>query len=281
MGTNPSEETIIRVFRGDNADQFEAYIQFFDDEGLPLNTKGFSQQNSVVTSDGFPEDRQTLDLDSFWYYEGENVHRIECHSDLKEICLSPKLRPKVGTIEFLDERRKDLIKRGRFSFIEEADIVTQYDISEFFSKMNWVKPDCPNRKPKLDLFSATEFPILIESHFKDQNYSASIRFFDFVSNSLNLSDYETVRECKLDDCMERWTTIDLPRFLKEKWSEVHVVEARSDLTAIDRFKHIKGNIDYLIYCKASNYKKLPEYLYKRIQTRKLDDFLKDIQVGLG
>ena len=280
MGTNSQDETIIRVFRGDNADQFEAYIQFYDDEGLPLNTKGLSQQNTVNV-DGFSEDRCTLDLDSFWYYEWENVHRIECHSDLKEICLSPKLRPKVGTIEFLDERRKDLIKRGRFYFIEDADVVTQYDISEFFEKMNWPKPDLPKRQPKLDLFSALEFPILIESHFKDQNYSSSIRFFDSVSNHLDLSKYQTVKECKLNDCFERWTTIDLPRVLKEKWSEVHVVEARSDLTAIDRFKHIKGNIDYLIYCKASNYKKLPEYLYKRIQTRKLDEFLKDIQVGLG
>ena len=111
----------------------------------------------------------------------------------------------------------------------------------------------------------------------ENSYTSSVRFFDANGNLMNLTPFESIHETEDEISYEKWSCVDLSRFLKECWSKVNVVECRSDLTAFDYFKTVKGNIDYLIYCKANNYKKLPEYLYKRIQTRKLDQFLEDIQ----
>lgn len=270
------QDPVVRVFRGNDNDQFEAYIHFYDETGLPLSTKLLCQQKSD-SSEEFTEDKYVLDLDAFHFYEWGNVGRIECHSDIKEICLSDNLRPKVGTIEFLNERRKDFIKRGRFTFIDEEDVVTQYDISDFFKKMLWEKPVHPIRNPELNLFDLVEFPVKVVSHFQDRNFESTVRFFDSLGNEMNLEAYSKEKDFEYGESYEEWTVIDLASFLKEMWGEVSVVESRSDLTALDRFRHVKGNIDYLIYCRANNYKKLPEYLYKRIQTRRLDDFLQDIR----
>lgn len=276
MEASELKDNVIRIFRGNDTEQFESYIQFYDINGVLLNTKQFCQQTSVAKED-YSEDRYLLDLTPFWFFEWSNVSRIECHSDIKEICLSPNLRPKVGTIEFLDERRKDLIKRGKFSFIDEGDVVTQYDISEFFQKMNWEEPSIPKRKVDFGLGDPFKFPIHIEAHFMENSYSSSVRFFDANGILMNLKPYISLSESEDEVSYEKWTCVDLTRFLKECWPKVGVVECRSDLTAFDYFKTVKGNIDYLIYCKANNYKKLPEYLYKRIQTRKLDLFLADIK----
>ena len=278
MTSSETNEPVVRIFRGNDDDQFESYIQFYDNQGILLSTKQLCKQVSAST-DEYSEDRMVLDLDSFWFYEWESVARIEVHSDIKDICLSSKLQPKVGTIEFIDERRKDFIKRGRFSFIDEEDIVTQYDISEFFTKMCWGKPELAPRKAELDITDFKAFPVHIDTHFRDQNYDASIRFFDSAGNLLDLSGLTEVREFETKDLYEEWTVVDLAEFLGKLWAKVAVVECRSDLTSIDRFKHVKGNIDFLIYCRANNYKKLPEYLYKRIQTRKLDNFLEDIKTA--
>ena len=143
--------------------------------------------------------------------------------------------------------------------------------------MNWKKPDVPERKPCFSLNDPMNFPVLIEAHFKDKSYTSSARFFDMNGNPIPLEAYQSEKETEDEISYEKWTVIDLPRFLKECWTKVHVVESRSDLTAVDYFKEVKGNIDYLIYCKANNYKKLPEYLYKRIQTRRLEQFLEDIK----
>lgn len=270
------QEPVVRIFRGNDSDQFEAYVQFFDEEGYPLSTKHLCSQESD-SQEEFTEDRYVLDLESFYFYEWENVGRIECHSDIKDICLSEKLRPKVGTIEFLDERRRDFIKRGRFSFIDDDDVITQYDIKQFFDRMEWVKPEFKKRKCKFDLMDFGAFPVKIESHFQDRSFDATVRFFDAVGNQIEVEQYCNSKEFEDEQCFEDWTVIELGRFLKDQWANVAVVECRSDLSAIDRFRHVKGNIDYLIYCRANNYKKLPEYLYKRIQTRKLDEFLTDIK----
>ena len=270
----------VRVFRGNDEDQFEAYIHFFDNEGHMLTTKHLCTQKSESHPE-YTEDSQILDLDAFYFYEWSNVGRVECHSDIKEICLSPKLRPKIGTIEFLDERKKDLVKRGKTSYVDEDENITQYDISQFFSMMEWAKPPVPIRDVRFNLFDTTQFPVEIESTFGEKTFTSSVRFFDNLGNQLDVSPYLTEREVDGEHLYEIWRTIDLAAFLKKMWLKVSVIECRSDLSSLDRFRYVKGNIDYLIYCKANNYKKLPEYLYKRVQTRKLELFLKDVKTGIG
>lgn len=269
----------VRVFRGNDEDQFESYIHFFDTDGHMLVTKHLVTQKSISHPD-YTEDCQVLDLEAFYFYEWSNVGRVECHSDIKEICLSPKLRPKIGTIEFLDERKKDLIKRGKFSYIDEEENITQYDISQFFQMMEWSKPPVPQRQVGFNLFDTVQFPVDIQSNFGDRSYTSTVRFFDALGNVLDFTPFLTEREVEDEQFYEVWRTIDLAAFLKKYWAKVSTIECRSDLSSLDRFRSVKGNIDYLIYCKANNYKKLPEYLYKRVQTRKLELFLKDVKSGM-
>ncbi len=272
-------EVKVWVFRGSDEDQFESYVHFFDTNGNKLTTKHLCIQKSE-SHEEYTEDSQVLDLAAFYFYEWGNVGRVECHSDLKDICLSPKLRPKIGTIEFLDERKKDLVKRGRYSMIDEEDEVTQYDISNFFSMMSWDVPAMPVRNVDYQLFDKVNFPVSIQSSFGDREFSATVRFYDAQGNEMDLKPFRTHKDYETEHVFEEWQTINLPEFLKKMWMKVAVIECRADLSSLDRFRYVKGDIDYLIYCKANNYKKLPEYLYKRIQTKKLDQFLKDLMVGI-
>ncbi|MCO4782244.1 MAG: hypothetical protein KC646_07925 [Candidatus Cloacimonetes bacterium] len=279
MSESEQNDVAVRIFRGCDEEQFESYVQFFDSKGLILSQKSLCSPLSTSTDD-YSEDRQLLDLDAFYFYEWDSLSRVECHSDIKEICLSAALRPKIGTIEFIDEKRKALISRGKYSFIDEDDDITEYDISRFFDMMKWRKPETGHRKQTYDLFDLKRFPVKIESHYREKSFEASVRFFDAVGNVMDLSEYITLEEYEDDELFEECSVINLAPFLKDCWDKVSAVEAKSDLTCIDRFKHVKGNIDYLIYCRSNNYKKLPEYLYKRIQTKKLDQFLADIKVGM-
>jgi hypothetical protein len=273
-------DVVVRMFRGNDTEQFESYVQFYDANGFVLATKHLSRQETEP-EDEFSNDMHYMDLNSFYFYEWDQVGRIECHSDVKEICLASKIRPKIGTVEFLDERRKDMIKRGRYTFVDEGDVAAQYDISEFFDTMGWTRPEIRTRRVKMNLFDPIHFPVHVESTFVNgETYTASVRFFDQVGNLMDLGAYSKQLEHEDDLVFEEWTVIDLPSFLKDCWNQVSTVESRSDLSAIDRLKYVKGNIDYLIYCKANNYKKLPEYLYKRIQTKKLEAFLQDIRIGI-
>lgn len=279
MDSDGEREAVVRTFFGNDREQFESFVQFYDAVGLVLTTKHLCTQGTKH-EDEYTRDYHILDLESFCFYEWENVGRIECHSDHREICLSKKLRPKTGTIEFIDERRRGLIKRGKYTFVEEDDIVARYDIADFFNMMCWEKPTEIFRQPNFSLFDPQAFPVTIHSSFHGKTFSSSVRFFDAIGNHLDLTKYISVHTHQNDILHEEWTVIDLPVFLKNCWSKVAVVESRSDLTALDRFKYVKGNVDYLIYCKANNFKKLPEYLYKRIKTRKLSNFLQDIKIGI-
>jgi hypothetical protein len=279
MSSDGEREAVVRIFFGSDREQFESFVQFYDAAGLVLTTKHLCSQGSSYEDD-FSRDYQVLDLESFYFYEWQNVGRIECHSDCREICLSKKLRPKTGTIEFMDERRRDLIKRGKYTFVEEGDVVARYDISDFFDMMCWKKPKDCFRDVKFSLFDPQGFPVSIVSHFQDKTFTSSVRFFDAVGNPVDLQKYQSVKTHESEELYEEWTVIDLLMFLKDCWSKVAVVESRSDLTSLDRFKYVKGNVDYLIYCKANTFKKLPEYLYKRIKTRKLSAFLQDIKIGV-